>query len=148
MFLTFSQQDSNEIALDHDQSGLVALTEALKLNSTLTSLNLWRTGLGLESGGILAHAIEQNHSLLFCDTGANYLDVGDQRRVVDKLDENLAHYELNERERRKQESVQQERRQRDEEKLEVRYSTETKDSSLRDIFMLCLLHVPYECHCL
>jgi hypothetical protein len=110
--------DSNEIVSDSDQSGILALADALKQNRTLTSLNLWRTGLTIESGSILASAIEQNHTLLFCDIGANYLDIGDVRRIVDKLDENLAQYEQSERERRKREASQQEIRQKEHEKIE------------------------------
>lgn len=119
--------DSNEIVTDTDQSGVIAIGEALKQNRTLTSLNLWRTGLSIESGAILAAAIEQNHSLLFCDIGANYLDVGDVRRIVDKLDENLAQYEHDERERRKNEALDGERRQKENEKIEQ----ETKQIDLQ-----------------
>lgn len=102
--------DSNELvpssAYDGsgDITGVAALAEALKVNSSLTAINLWRTGLTQEAGALLAAAISQNDTLLFCDVGMNFMDVGDVRQIAEKLDDNLRAFELRERDRRQQQA--------------------------------------------
>lgn len=110
--LVYLSLDSNPISSDTDISGLGTLSQALKLNRTLTSLNLWRTGIPIQGGQVLASALEMNDTLLFCDIGHNAIDIGDVRRIVDKLDANLAQYEANERQRRKLEQLHGEQRKR------------------------------------
>lgn len=112
--VTYLSLDSNPIVPDHDMSGFKTLTEALKVNRTLTSLNLWRAGIKENSGKLLAAALEENHTILFCDIGHNSIYVGDVKKIIDKLDENLAQYEKNERARRQQEEIDSIQRKREE----------------------------------
>lgn len=112
--VTYLSLDSNPIVPDHEISGFRALTEALKVNRTLTSLNLWRTGIKDHGGKLLAAALEENPTLLFCDIGHNSIYIGDVKRITDKLDENLAQYEKNERARRHQEEIDSAKRKQEE----------------------------------
>lgn len=99
--LQYLSLDSNQIATYQDMNGLKALADAVRINTTLTSLNLWRCGINVGGGGILASGIEDNDTLLFCDIGHNNIEMVDVKRIVDKLDTNLAAYERAERQRRK-----------------------------------------------
>ena len=99
--LTYLSLDSNQIATYQDMNGLKALADAVRINTTLTSLNLWRCGINVGGGNILAGGIEDNDTLLFCDIGHNNIETADVKRIVDKLDANLAAYERAERQRRK-----------------------------------------------
>lgn len=112
--LVYLSLDSNPIASDHDISGLNALANSLKVNKTLTSLNLWRTNIPEHGGRILASALEMNDTLLFCDIGHNYISIGDVQSIVQKLDANLASFEASERHRRKHELVLAEQRRKEE----------------------------------
>jgi len=111
--------DSNPLVTDHELQGFKILTESLKSNRTLTSLNLWRSGVKESAGKLLASALEENETLLFCDIGHNGIHIGDVKKITDKLDENLAHYEKQERARRVNEQLQAERSQKEEDVLEV-----------------------------
>lgn len=99
--LKYLSLDSNQIVTYQDLNGVKALAEAIRSNNTLTSLNLWRCGINMAGGGILAGGIEDNDTLLFCDIGHNNIEMADVKRVVEKLDANLAAYEKAERQRRK-----------------------------------------------
>lgn len=99
--LKYLSLDSNQIVTYQDLNGVKALAEAIRSNNTLTSLNLWRCGINIAGGGILAGGIEDNDTLLFCDIGHNNIEMADVKRVVEKLDANLAAYEKAERQRRK-----------------------------------------------
>lgn len=88
--------DSNPLGLD-DDSGIRMLTEAIKTNNALTSLNLWRTCISRSAGVDLATSIEQNSTILFCDVGHNMIDQSDVMRITDKLDANLSAHEARER---------------------------------------------------
>ncbi|RYG67906.1 hypothetical protein EON64_06400 [archaeon] len=113
--LVYLSLDSNPIASESDLSGLTSLANALKMNKTITSLNLWRTNIPEAGGNILASALEVNETLLFCDTGHNFIEIGDVKKITDKLDANLAQFEANERVRRRHEEVRGQQRQREEE---------------------------------
>ena len=117
--IVYLSLDSNPIVTDHDLNGLKSLTEALKVNRTLTSLNLWRTGIKENGGKILAAALEENPTILFCDIGHNSIYIGDVKKITDNLDENLAQYEKNERARRNQSEVDEKRRKEEENIREV-----------------------------
>lgn len=117
--LQYLSLDSNMIVTETDMSGLVALAEALRTNKTLTALNLWRTGITLDGGSALANALEENDKILLCDVGHNAIDVGDMKRIVSKLDSNLAEFERNERARRLKEQIEAEKRKKEEDILEV-----------------------------
>jgi hypothetical protein len=109
--LKYLSLDSNQIASYQDMNGLKALAEGLRTNNTLTSLNLWRCGINIGGGSILAGGIEDNDTILFCDIGHNNIEIGDVKRIVDKLDSNLAAYEREER-RRRQDAVEEGDRQK------------------------------------
>ncbi len=111
--------DSNPIVTDHDVHGFKHLTESLKHNKTLTSLNLWRTGIKESAGKLLAAALEENSTLLFCDIAHNGIHIGDVKKITDKLDDNLANYEKQERARRLNELSEADRLQREADILEV-----------------------------
>ena len=120
--LKYLSLDSNSIATYQDMNGLKALAEALRMNRTLTSLNLWRCGINMGGGNILAGGIEDNDTILFCSIGHNNIEMSDVKRIVDKLDANLAAYEKSERQRRK-DSVEEGKRQKQIEDIkEVRCS--------------------------
>jgi hypothetical protein len=109
--LKYLSLDSNQIATYQDMNGLKALADALRTNNTLTSLNLWRCGINMGGGSILAGGIEDNNTILFCDIGHNNIEIGDIKRIVEKLDSNLAAYETAERQRRK-DAVEDNKRQK------------------------------------
>jgi hypothetical protein len=67
--LTYLSLDSNPLMNFQDSTGMRALSDALRVNRVLTSLNLWRTGITAAGGTILASGIEQNDRLIFCDIG-------------------------------------------------------------------------------
>ena len=92
--------DSNPL-VEKGNAGFVALIESLKSNSTIVSINLWRTGIDAASGNLLANFLEENDGILFCDVGHNMIDMVDQKRIADKLDYNLTAYEAREREKRR-----------------------------------------------
>jgi hypothetical protein len=118
--VTYLSLDSNPIVADSDLTGLRALTDSLRVNRSLTSLNLWRTGITENGGKLLASAIDENHTLLFCDIGHNSITVGDTMKLIDKLDANLAQFERNERSRRQLEVERQQEEVKWEEIRQVR----------------------------
>jgi len=81
-------------------NGFLGLADALKYNKTLRTLNLWRTHITATGGNALANALEDNNTILFCDVGYAGLDLIDVKRIADRMDQNLAGYEVNERKRR------------------------------------------------
>lgn len=97
--LVYLSLDSNPIfaSTTEDVKGITALCDALKSNTTLTSLNLWRTGLRPVDGEILANALSHNSSLLFLDIGHNTVEMKHARSIAEKLDANLAAYEASQR---------------------------------------------------
>jgi hypothetical protein len=117
--ITYLSLDSNPIVSETEINGLKALTEALKVNRTLTSINLWRTGIKENGGKLLATALEENPTILFCDIGHNAIYIGDVKKITDKLDENLAQYEKNERARRQQDEIDSVKRKQEEDMREV-----------------------------
>jgi hypothetical protein len=106
--------DSNPlfVGYENEAEAIGPLKEALRVNKTLTSLNLWRTGIGSLHGAMLANAVEANDTLLFCDVGHNEIDLSDVKRIADKLDANLAAYEAAERIRRAQALTEEEKRKK------------------------------------
>lgn len=118
--------DSNPIVTENDINGFKTLADSLRINRTLTSLNLWRTGITENAGKILASSIDENHTLLFCDIGHNGITVGDVKKITDKLHTNMANYEKNERGRRQQELEKDQERLKEQE----RQNNETKQKEL------------------
>jgi hypothetical protein len=109
--LVYLSLDSNPIfaSTTDNSKGITALCDALKSNKTLTSLNLWRTGLRPVDGEMLASALCHNSSLLFLDIGHNNVEMKHARIIADKLDANLAAYEASERILREEALTDQER---------------------------------------
>jgi len=58
------------------------LVDSLRVNKSLISLNLWRTGINPILGRELANAVEENGTLLFFDIGKNNIDMIDTKRIV------------------------------------------------------------------
>ena len=118
--LVYLSLDSNPLVDDdtQDASGIKALADSLRTNTTLTSLNLWRTRISPEGGVSLANAIEANDHLLFCQMGHNRIDMCDIKRVADKLDANLAAFEASERARRLNAQTETEKADREKQLLE------------------------------
>jgi hypothetical protein len=106
--------DSNPLFVGYEAEadGIAPLKEALRVNKTLTSLNLWRTGIASLHGAMLANAIEVNDTILFCDVGHNQIDMSDIKRIVDKLDTNLAAFEVAERIRRDNAMTEEQRQKK------------------------------------
>jgi len=127
--LVYLSLDSNPLVDDEvsDVSGIKAMADSLRTNTTLTSLNLWRTRIPQEGGVCLANGIEQNNTLLFCEMGHNIMDMCDIKRVSDKLDLNLAAFEAGERARRINATTEAERHTKIQDKLEQ----ERKDAELK-----------------
>lgn len=47
-----------------DCSGLTTLAESLRVNATLTSLNLFNTGIGVKGGEAIARCLPSNNTLV------------------------------------------------------------------------------------
>jgi hypothetical protein len=139
--LTYLSLDSNTIMTYHDQEGIKALSDAIRTNKSLTSINLFRTGISATGGVVLADGVEENDTLLFCDIGHNGIEMGDVKRIVDKLDDNLEGYEAAER-RRRQDVVKEQKRQKNlDEVSEVTY---TLHATVQFITLHATCHMPYD----
>ena len=101
--IIFLSLDSNPLCVNDDIQSVKSLSEALKVNTTLVSLNLWRTGIGANTGNMFANALEENNVILFCDVGHNNINLCDVKRISQKLESNVNAYEKRERHRRDQE---------------------------------------------
>lgn len=118
--LVYLSLDSNPIiSADSDYQGFKMLCESLRTNKTLTSLNLWRCGIDSDAGSILASEIANNDSILFCDIGHNEMDAYHVKAVIDKLDENLAAFEVRERQRRADQAAHDKEKKREDSIKEV-----------------------------
>ena len=100
--LVYLSLDSNPLVdpETQDVSGLKMMADALRTNTTLTSLNLWRTHVPEDGGNHLANAMEDNNTLLFMEIGKNAINMSEMKRITDKLDINLGAFETAERTRR------------------------------------------------
>lgn len=121
--LVYLSLDSNPIfsTTNDDIKGVRALIDALKTNKTLTSLNLWRTGVKATDGEMLASAMDVNKTLLFLDIGHNNILMKEVVKIHNKLDANLAVFEATERVRREAALSDKERNKRIQDKKDVRY---------------------------
>ena len=121
--LVYLSLDSNPLVdrETQDTSGLKVMADSLRSNSTLTSLNLWRTQIPAAGGEHFANAMADNDSLLFIELGKNEIKMSEIKRVVDKLDLNLGAFEAAERARRinlETEAVSEKQAKEEEEKVE------------------------------
>ena len=126
--LVYLSVDSNPLFTNDDTKGSRAFAEALRANKTLTSLNLWRTGMKSADGELLASALDHNDQLLFVDIGHNGVKMREQKRIADKLDRNLAAYEATERVRRDEAMTAEQRQKKIDDELDaVRKEKELKE---------------------
>ena len=85
----------------------------------LKSLNMWRVGAGSHCGNVLAKHIVLNDTILFCDISHNDMDMKDVVKIANHLDNNLAVFEKDERQRRKEAAADEKVRQEQEDKRNV-----------------------------
>ena len=95
--------DSNPLASTSPQ-GMLALADSLRSNNTLVTLHIHRTGIDAATGNALANCMEENDKILFLDFSQNRISMNDQKRLAQKLDANLAAFEVSERLRRANEA--------------------------------------------
>lgn len=93
---------------ENNFSGLTAFRKTLGGNSTMTTINLWHTGLGKDGGCILADGMAKNSSIISLDFGNNDLLPGDELRIVNKLKENQARYTSAEQKKMEIQRIQRE----------------------------------------
>ncbi|CAK4453733.1 unnamed protein product [Aphanomyces euteiches] len=92
--LTFLSLESNPLTADeNDFSGIAAIGAILTKNNTLTSLNLWRTRLGIDGGKALAKGLQGNKTMLCLDIGNNKIALADAAAISTTLADNLARYD-------------------------------------------------------
>ncbi|CAK4098687.1 unnamed protein product [Aphanomyces euteiches] len=92
--LTFLSLESNPLTADeNDFSGIAAIGAMLTKNNTLTSLNLWRTRLGIDGGKALAKGLQGNKTMLCLDIGNNKIALADAAAISTTLADNLARYD-------------------------------------------------------
>ena len=75
-----------------DLTGIRAIAAMFAKNATLRSLNVRRTGVGLEAGQVLERGLQANHTLAYFDFGGNGVGVAQQRDIVRTLDRNREAY--------------------------------------------------------
>jgi Ran GTPase-activating protein (RanGAP) involved in mRNA processing and transport len=120
--LVYLSLDSNPLTNGGKNiNGFLNFAESLQSNTTLRSLNLWRTNIGPQAGAALAKAVRNNDTILFCDVGYCNIDMSDIKTIVNKKDNNLANFEHSERERRTELSLIDERKLKQLEVEEVGY---------------------------
>ncbi|KAG3030418.1 hypothetical protein JG687_00006727 [Phytophthora cactorum] len=69
-----------------------SFTSALVSNNSLTSLDLFNTGISHEGGHALAHAMLKNNSLISVDIGNNMLNPSDLASIASSLKKNQARF--------------------------------------------------------
>ncbi|OQR92796.1 hypothetical protein ACHHYP_03194 [Achlya hypogyna] len=88
--LAYLSLESNPLTADEaDFSGIAAFGAMLAKNSTLTSVNLWRTRLGIEGGKALVKGLYNNSSILCLDVGNNKIALSDANLISKRLSENI-----------------------------------------------------------
>ena len=117
--LVYLSVDSNPLFTNDDTKGSRSFAEALRLNTTLTSLNLWRTGMKPADGELLASALDHNSVLLFVDISHNGVKMREMKRIADKLDRNMAAYEASERVRREESMTDEQKQKKINDELEA-----------------------------
>jgi hypothetical protein len=86
-----------------DISGVQALSEMLKENTTLVYLNMWRCGVASEGGHQIVTGMGGNDTIIFLELGHNGLTQNQERRLAEKLDDNKDRYEAEQEVRRAEE---------------------------------------------
>lgn len=83
--LQFLSLESNPLAKDDTRECISLFSSALESNTRLTSLSLWRCGLGLEAGRMLSNSISKNSSLISVEVGYNTFDSSDINIMTKQL---------------------------------------------------------------
>ncbi|RLN31817.1 hypothetical protein BBJ28_00022082 [Nothophytophthora sp. Chile5] len=92
--LEYLNLESNPLTDDEkDFSGVAALGSMLTKNTTLRTLNLWRTRLGSEGGKQLALGLAQNNTLVCLDMGNNRIGTSDAVAIDVRLKKNREKFE-------------------------------------------------------
>ena len=91
-----------------DYAGVKALGAALRGNSTLTALNLWRCELGHEGGVAIANGMAQNNDLVLLDVGSSNVGQLQLASLADHLERNKNTMEA--RQHRRRVELEEERR--------------------------------------
>jgi hypothetical protein len=118
----------------------VALAQSLPNNDTLKSFNMWRVGAGSYGGSVLAQNIVRNSTILFCDISHNDMDMKDVVKIAAHLDKNLAAFEQDERNRRRDQAVEEKEQQ------EIEDERNVSGSSIYHILILRIIMQPYSYH--
>jgi hypothetical protein len=96
--LTYLSLDSNPLMRKNGPTqGFTEFCAALTTNTTLTSANLFRTGLTPDGGRALSAAMLENKTLLFCDIAHNSMDMSDMKSIAGSLDSNLSDFDARSR---------------------------------------------------
>jgi len=69
------------------EAGL-AISQALKTNTSLTQLNVWNNDLGMEIGRAMVEALKGNTSLTTLDFKSNGFDSSDEKAIIEYTDRN------------------------------------------------------------
>lgn len=117
--LTYLSLDSNPLmASPNALNGFEDFALAIKGNTTLTSVNLFRTGINSKGGRALAAAMAENKTLLFCDIAHNNMDMCDTKSVAESLDNNLAAFDARSRQQAADDAMASAAQQSEEERQE------------------------------
>jgi hypothetical protein len=84
----------------NDLSGVEAIADMLKQNTTLVYLNMWRCSVASEGGHRIVTGLAENDTIIFLELGHNGLTQSQEKRVADKLDENKEQFEMRQEVRR------------------------------------------------
>ncbi|KDO33353.1 hypothetical protein SPRG_02160 [Saprolegnia parasitica CBS 223.65] len=88
--LAYLSLESNPLTADEtDFSGIAAFGGMLAKNATLTSVNLWRTRLGVEGGKALVKGLYNNSTVLCLDVGNNKIALSDANLISKRVAENI-----------------------------------------------------------
>ncbi|KAG5175108.1 leucine rich repeat protein [Tribonema minus] len=86
--------ESNPLTNEGEKpAGFRYMVQALSKNAALTSLNLWRCGLGTPAGHDLAAGIQANRTITFLELGNNSLALSDLRQIGARVKDNRCHYD-------------------------------------------------------
>jgi hypothetical protein len=117
--LIYLSLDSNPLCTEDGIAAFTSFTEALSVNRSLKSLNLWRIGAGVVGGALISRNVLKNPQLLFCDVNHNGMEMKDIVMITNQLDKNLTRFEEDERIRRKDEEYERKVEEAEKQKGEV-----------------------------
>jgi hypothetical protein len=95
--LKYISLESNPLCSKSDNSEIIcaqALASIIETTSSLTTLSLWRCGIGPIGGEMIAQSIVKNHSLTCLESGYNDWKYEHIKIITCKLDANIASHKL------------------------------------------------------